>query len=201
MILINLLPHRELARKRARQLFNAAMIAAVAAGLLIAGAIFTWYKAEISTQQSRNQFLTSEIKKLEAEIKEVENLQEEIAALRARQEAVENLQADRNMPVYLLTEAVTQLPAGIYLNSIRQENQNVLFSGMAQSQERVAELLRNLSRNSEWVTRPELIEIKAENIQLSAREMRRVFNFTIRSQLQRASVPEGAASAQAQGGA
>ena len=95
MILINLLPHRELARKRARQLFNAAMIAAVAAGLLIAGAIFTWYKAEISTQQSRNQFLTSEIKKLEAEIKEVENLQEEIAALRARQEAVENLQADR----------------------------------------------------------------------------------------------------------
>ena len=105
------------------------------------------------------------------------------------------------MPVYLLTEAVTQLPAGIYLNSIRQENQNVLFSGMAQSQERVAELLRNLSRNSEWVTRPELIEIKAENIQLSAREMRRVFNFTIRSQLQRASVPEGAASAQAQGGA
>ncbi len=201
MILINLLPHRELARKRARQLFNAAMIAAVAAGLLIAGAIFTWYKAEISTQQSRNQFLTSEIKKLEAEIKEVENLQEEIAALRARQEAVENLQADRNMPVYLLTEAVTQLPAGIYLNSIRQENQNVLFSGMAQSQERVAELLRNLSRNSEWVTRPELIEIKAENIQLSAREMRRVFNFTIRSQLQRASAPEEAASAQAQGGA
>ena len=174
MILINLLPHRELARKRARQLFNAAMIAAVAAGLLIAGAIFTWYKAEISTQQSRNQFLTSEIKKLEAEIKEVENLQEEIAALRARQEAVENLQADRNMPVYLLTEAVTQLPAGIYLNSIRQENQNVLFSGMAQSQERVAELLRNLSRNSEC---------------------------TIRSQLQRASAPEEAASAQAQGGA
>ena len=196
MILINLLPHRELARKRARQLFNIAMGVAAALGLLIAVLVYGWYQAQISEQRSRNDFLTSEIKKLEDEIREVETLEDEIAALRARQDAVENLQADRNMPVHLLSESVRLLPAGIYLTSIRQQNLSVLFAGRAQSQERVSELLRNLSSGSDWLTRPELIEIVAGSIKLSEREMRRVYNFTIRAQLQRASAPEGAASAQ-----
>lgn len=195
MILINLLPHREMARQRARQVFNGALVASAILGALIAGAIYLWYQNEISTQQDRNEFLTSEIQKLEAEIKEVANLQEEIAALKARQEAVENLQADRNLPVHLLNDTVRQLPDGIYLNGIKQENQNVLMTGVAQSNERVSELLRNLARNSEWVTKPELIEIVAANVALTAREQRRVYNFTVRVQLQRASDAASAASA------
>ena len=121
MILINLLPHREMARKRARQLFNASLGMSAVLGALIAGGIYLWYQNEISTQQDRNAFLTSEIKKLDEEIKEVATLQEEIAALKARQQAVENLQADRNLPVHLLNEAVLQLPDGLYLKGIKQE--------------------------------------------------------------------------------
>ena len=195
MILINLLPHRELARQRARKMFNIAMVAAAVLGLLIAGLVYGWYQAQISEQQGRNELLTSEIKKLEAEIKEVETLEEEIAALRARQDAVENLQADRNIPVYLLSESVRQLPAGLYLTSIKQQGQSVLFGGAAQSQERVSEFLRNLSHGSDWLKRPELIEIVAKTLKLSAREVRRVYNFTIRAQIQRASAPAKAASA------
>ena len=195
MILINLLPHREMARKRARQLFNASLGMSAVLGALIAGGIYLWYQNEISTQQDRNAFLTSEIKKLDEEIKEVATLQEEIAALKARQQAVENLQADRNLPVHLLNESVMQLPDGIYLKSIKQENQNVLMTGVAQSNERVSELLRNLSRHSDWVSKPELIEIVASNLALSAREQRRVYNFTMRVQLQRASEAQQAASA------
>ena len=195
MILINLLPHREMARKRARQLFNASLGMSAVLGALIAGGIYLWYQNEISTQQDRNAFLTSEIKKLDEEIKEVATLQEEIAALKAWQQAVENHQADRNLPVHLLNESVMQLPDGIYLKGIKQENQNVLLSGVAQSNERVSELLRNLSRNSEWVSKPELIEIVASNLALSPREQRRVYNFTVRVQLQRASDALAAASA------
>ncbi len=195
MILINLLPHREMARKRARQVFNASLGMSALLGALLAGAVYLWYQGEISNQQDRNALLTREIKKLDEEIKEVATLQEEIAALKARQEAVENLQADRNLPVHLLNEAVLQLPDGIYLKAIKQENQNVLLSGVAQSNERVSELLRNLSRHSEWVSKPELIEIVASNLALSPREQRRVYNFTVRVQLQRASDAEAAASA------
>ena len=194
MILINLLPHREMARKKARQVFNTSLAFSALAGVLIAGAIYLWYQNQLSEQQSRNAFIAAEIGKLDAEIKEVANLQAEIAALKARQEAVENLQADRNLPVHLLNEAVKQLPDGIYLKGIKQENQNVLFTGVAQSNERVSELLRNLERNSDWVTKPELIEIVAANMALSPREQRRVYNFTVRVQLQRASAPASGAS-------
>ncbi len=195
MILINLLPHRELARKKARQVFNTSLAGAAVLGALVAGGVYLWFQNEISRQQERNGFLTSEIKKLDEEIKEVATLQEEIAALKARQQAVEGLQANRNLPVHLLNESVLQLPNGIYLKSIKQESQNVLMTGVAQSNERVSELLRNLSRHSDWVSKPELIEIVASNLALSAREQRRVYNFTMRVQLQRASEAQQAASA------
>ena len=195
MILINLLPHRELARKKARQVFNTSLAGAAVLGALVAGGVYLWFQNEISRQQERNGFLTSEIKKLDEEIKEVATLQDEIAALKARQQAVEDLQANRNLPVHLLNESVLQLPDGIYLKSIKQENQNVLMTGVAQSNERVSELLRNLSRHSDWVSKPELIEIVASNLALSAREQRRVYNFTMRVQLQRASEAQQAASA------
>ena len=195
MILINLLPHREMARKKAHQVFNTSLGLSALAGLAIAGGIYLWYQHQISEQQDRNTFITSEITKLDSEIKEVANLQNEIAALKARQEAVENLQADRNLPVHLMNEAVKQLPDGIYLKGIKQDNQNVLFTGVAQSNERVSELLRNLERNSDWVTKPELIEIVAANMALTPREQRRVYNFTVRVQLQRASAPASSASA------
>lgn len=195
MILINLLPHRELARQRARQLFNVSLVASAVIGALIAGGVYLWYQNEIEQQEGRNAFLTAEIKKLDEQIKEVANLQEEIEALKARQEAVENLQADRNMPVHLLSEAVSQLPDGLYLTRVKQEGQNVLIEGLAQSNERVSELLRNLSRHGDRMTNPELVEIVAANLALSPREQRRVFNFVVRVQMRRASDASAAASA------
>lgn len=194
MILINLLPHRELARKRGRQRFNASVLASIAGGALVAGAVYLWYQGAISSQQERNALLQAEIKKLDNEIKEIASLQDEIAALKARQQAVEDLQADRNLPVHLLNEAVRQLPDGIYLKSIRQENRNVLLGGVAQSNERVSALLRNLSNRSDWVTKPELIEIVASRLSLSPREQRRVYDFVVRVQLQRASDAQAASA-------
>jgi type IV pilus assembly protein PilN len=115
--------------------------------------------------------------------------------LRARQQAVEDLQADRNMPVHLLNELVAQLPDGVYVTSMKQDNQTVSITGMAQSNERVSELLRNLSTRSPWLTRPELVEITSSNVALSARDQRRVSNFTMRLKLLRASEAQKAASA------
>lgn len=203
MILINLLPHREAARKRKREAFYATLGLSALAGGVISGAIFLWYAAQISDQQAKNTVLTSEIKRLEGQIKDIASLQQEIAGLRARQQAVEDLQADRNMPVYLLNELVSQLPDGVYITSLKQDNQSVSLLGVAQSNERVSELLRNLGNNSPWLTRPELVEIVAGTVALSPRDQRRVANFNIRvrlmraSEAQKAAAPAGAASAPA----
>ena len=195
MLLINLLPHREAARKRRREAFFVSLGVSGLFGGVIAGMIFLWFAAQISAQQSRNNVLSSEIKRLEAQIKDIATLQEEIAALRARQQAVEDLQADRNLPVHLLNELVRLLPEGIYITSLRQENQLVGITGVAQSNERVSELLRNLGSGSIWLTRPDLVEITAGTVQLAPREVRRVSNFTLRVRLLRASEVQKAASA------
>jgi len=187
VILINLLPHREVARKRRKDTFNATLGASALAGGLIAGFAFLWISNQTSNQQDRNQVLSTEIKKFDVQIKDIANLESEIAALKARQQAVEDLQSDRNMPVHLLTELVTQLPEGVYVNSMVQVGQDVTLKGVAQSNERVSELLRNLGGKSAWFTRPELIEIVAGSVALAARDQRRVSNFTVRVKLVRAS--------------
>lgn len=190
MILINLLPHREAARKRRKDAFNVSLGLAALIGGLLAGAVFLAFQSQISAQQGRNQMLQTEIKRFDAQIKDIAGLESEITALRARQQAVEDLQADRNLPVHLLTELVKQLPDGVYIVSMRQENQTVTLQGVAQSNERVSELLRNLGNNTPWFSKPELIEIVAGSVTLPPREQRRVANFTIRVHLMRASEAE-----------
>ena len=195
MILVNLLPHREAARKRRREAFFATLGLAAIAGLLISGAVYSWYLTQIETQRGKNLFLKTEITLLEGQIKEISTLQAEIAALRARQNAVEDLQGDRNLPVYLLTELVKQLPDGVYINSMKQDNQSVQITGVAQSNERVSELLRNFSNNSPFLSKPELIEITAGTVALTPRDQRRVANFSMRVALKRAIDPKAATSA------
>ena len=187
MILINLLPHREEARKRRKEAFQATMFASFLLGLAIAGAIYWWFQIMITDQQNKNAFLQQEIKVLEGQIKEIASIEDEIASLRARQKAVEDLQSDRNLPVHLLSEMVKQLPDGVYVTAIKQAGQTITIQGMAQSNERVSELLRNLSNNTPWLAKPELREITASTVALSQRDQRRVSSFNLRFQLVRAS--------------
>ena len=186
MILINLLPHREAARKRRRERFLFMLALSVASGAVVAGAVYFAQAAAVAAQRERNDILGSEIRRLDNQIKDISHLRQEIAALRARQQAVEDLQADRNMPVHLLRELVEQLPDGIYLTGLRQDPQVVVLQGVAQSNERVSEMLRNLGHRSVWLAQPELVEIVASSVNLGPREQRRVANFQVRVRLVRA---------------
>lgn len=200
MILINLLPHREAARKRRKEAFQATMFASFLMGLVIAGAIYWWFQMMITTQQEKNAYLQGEIKVLEEQIKEIATIEDEIAALRARQKAVEDLQSDRNLPVHLLNELVRQIPEGAYISNIKQTGQTIAMQGVAQSNERVSEMLRNLTDNTPWLSKPELVEIVATNINISPREQRRVSSFNLRFRLMRTgevkSANESASAAQ-----
>lgn len=168
--------------------------------MLACSILYSWYLTQIESQRERNTFLQSEISRLDAQIKDIATLQAEITSLKARQAAVEDLQGNRNLPVYLLSELVRQLPDGVYINSLKQENQVVLITGIAQSNERVSELLRNLANNSPWLSRPELVEITAGTVALSQRDQRRVSNFSMRMDVKRTSEPkQTAASAPALG--
>ena len=194
MILINLLPHRAEKRRRRKQAFMSALGLSALCGVLVTLLGYAYLQQMISIQQARNGFLQAEMVKLDQEIKDVKALRAEIEALQARQKAVENLQTDRNMPVHLLNELARQTPEGVYLTSLKQDGQVVTLTGVAQSNERVSELLRNTSQNSAWMERPELVEIKATSLQLSPREHKRLYEFSMRVSLKKPETPAAAAN-------
>ena len=189
MILINLLPHREAKRRQRKQSFFVGLGAFALAGVVIVGLWYSVLQQMTSAQESRNSFLNAEIARLDAQIKDIATLRTEIDALKARQKAVEDLQTDRNVPVHLLDELVRQTPEGVYLTNIRQNGQVVAMNGVAQTNERVAELLRNMLYNSAWLTKPELVEITAISQTTANREQRRLFQFSMRVSLKRPEAP------------
>jgi type IV pilus assembly protein PilN len=179
---VNLLPHRAAKRERQKKLFWALTALSLVAGVLMIGAVWTVLQGYIANQEARNEFIRNENAKLDTQIKEIATLRAEIDGLRSRQRAVEDLQADRNLPVYLLDEVVKQVPEGIYLRTIKQEDRRVSVTGWAASNERVSEFLRNLQNNSRVLERPELIEIKVAGGS-PAGINRRVFDFSLNFRL------------------
>ncbi len=178
MIRINLLPHREEKRKQRKIAFLRLLILSALMGLALVVAYAGFIATKISNQNQRNSFIKAENEKLDMQIKEIATLKQEIDALKARQQAVEDLQSDRNQPVYLMDELVKQVPEGIYLRALKQDSQRVVISGFAHSNDRVSELLRNLGNNSPWLERPDLIEIRSTKLG-QGKDEKKVFEFTI----------------------
>jgi len=175
---VNLLPHREARRKRQKNAFYFLTAVSVVAGGVLVLLVWSVLEGYIGNQHDRNEIIRRENAKLDIQIKEIASLRAEIDALRSRQKAVEDLQSDRNQPVYLLDELTRQTPEGIYLKAIKQEDRKVNVSGWAASNERVSEFLRNLQNNGRYVERPELIEIKLAG-QGPQSIQRRLFEFSL----------------------
>jgi type IV pilus assembly protein PilN len=170
---VNLLPHREERRKRQRQHFFVLAGGTAVVGLLLVGAMHTFYQRQIDTQADRNAFLKGEIAKLDQEIAEIDSLKAEIAALLARKQVIETLQRDRAQTVHLLDELVRQMPEGVYLKGLVQKGMRVDITGYAQSNARVSTLMRNVD-SSPWLERPVLVEVKAATV-----EKKRVSEFNM----------------------
>lgn len=201
MILLNLLPHRETARKKRRERFYVTVALAAVCGFGVAVLAYSYYQVAISDQRANNQVLSNEINGLDQKIKAIKGLQAQIEALQLRQRAVEDVQADRNQSVHLMSELVRQLPAGVLLTKLVQTGQTVLISGSAQTNDQVSELLRNLGGQSPWFSKPELIETAAGTVALTAKDLRPVFNFSLRVTLTRSALSTAPSAPPASGAA
>lgn len=177
MIRINLLPHREEAKKARREQFIVLAALVSVLGVLIVFAGYTLIGGAISNQEHKNDFLKQEIAQLDKQLEQINRLKEQTQALLARKQVIENLQHDRGETVYLLSELVEQVPEGIYLKSLKQDGLKVNITGYAQSNARISALMRNLEA-SPWLENPQLIESKA--VVLNGRRSNEFgMNFTI----------------------
>lgn len=160
MIRINLLPHRQIKRAERQRQFNLMLVAtAVAAGAIVfMGQTFIGSRTD--TQNERNQRLDAANLKLDKEIEKIKDLKQQIQDVLERKQVVESLQTNRSQAVVVLDELSRQLPEGMYIKSIKQQGALINIAGVADTNARVATLVRNLS-SSELLQSPNLVEIKS----------------------------------------
>lgn len=156
---INLLPWREELRRRRQKEFVTLVVVAVIAMLGVVAGVHWEFGQRKEHQDRRNQYLKDEIAILDNKIKKIKDIEQEKSNLIARMEIIEQLQSSRPEIVHLMDELVKTLPEGVYYTQIKQSGRNLDVQGVAQSNARVSSLMRNVDK-SEWLTQPNLIEIR-----------------------------------------
>ncbi len=160
IIRVNLLPHRQIKRALRQREFNLMALFVTIAALGLVFLNHSLINNRVDAQLARNHRLEAAITQLDQQIGDIKHLQERINVMLARKQVVENLQINRSQSVMVLDEISRQLPEGLYLKSIKQQGLVISLEGVADSNARVAGLVRNLS-GSQWLENPQLIEIKS----------------------------------------
>jgi len=152
---INLLPWREDERKERKLAFTVALGASALGAAVVTFAIYLMYGTMIDAQEHRNDQLRVEIKKLDKQIEEINDLETSKQRFVARMDIIEKLQRSRPEIVHVFDEIVRTLPDGVYLTGVKQTDKKFKFEGVAQSSTRVSSFMRNID-GSEWLRNPEL---------------------------------------------
>jgi len=157
---INLLPHREQARKVRRREFMVGAGGAVVLAIMVAGVGKVVYSSWIDGQLEKNNLLKKEIVQLDSEIADIQDLEARKQRLVARMDIIEKLQRKRPEIVHQFDEMVRTVPDGVYLTGIKQNGKKLEIHGVAQSSTRVSTFMRNID-GSTWMENPELQVVEA----------------------------------------
>ncbi|MDR2220911.1 MAG: PilN domain-containing protein [Methylobacillus sp.] len=159
-IRLNLLPYRRIRRAERQREFTMMLVGAAAAAAAVVFLGWQYMDSRISSQNERNTRLQTAITALDQQIAEIKDLKQKIAAVLERKRVVEDLQNGRGRAVSLLDELARQLPEGIYLKAIHQKGKVITLDGVADTDARVAALVRNINE-SNYLEAPDLMEIRA----------------------------------------
>jgi type IV pilus assembly protein PilN len=198
MAKINLLPWRVERRKQREREFYVLLGATAVAGVLAVLLGYLMMGAKIDNQNARNARLTAEIKKLDEQIKEIEELDRTRSRLLTRKNAIEQLQANRSQMVHLFDEIVKTIPDGTRLTGLKQSGDMLTLEGNAESNARVASYMRNIDK-SPWMGRSDLkkIENKAGTKDIVDVRLPNVFSLSVKLLKVGDQKPEGGGDAPA----
>jgi type IV pilus assembly protein PilN len=159
---INLLPWREQQRRERKLAFFVALGGALAVAAVVAFAAYLMLSAMIDAQEQRNERLHGEIKVLDKQIEEINDLEAQKQKFISRMQIIEKLQRSRPEVVHLFDELVKIMPDGTYLTSVRESGNKLKLEGVAQSSTRVSSLMRSIA-DSQWMRDPELEVVQTKN--------------------------------------
>ncbi|MCW8410054.1 PilN domain-containing protein [Legionella sp. PATHC035] len=161
MTQINLLPWRELKREQEKKLFTIMLLVCIVAAAFIVFLINSYASGLVSNQITRNQMLQKEINAMDAQLKEIKNLEKTREMLISRMSIVQHLQSTRTLMVHLFDELIKITPSGVYLTQVEGKNDIISVTGYTESNTFVSILMRNIE-NDDWLHNPVLSEIKRE---------------------------------------
>jgi type IV pilus assembly protein PilN len=162
---INLLPWRDQQRRERKLAFFIALGGAVALAAIAAFIVYLLFGTMIDAQEHRNDRLRAQIKILDKQIEEINDLEAQKQKFISRMQIIEKLQRSRPEVVHLFDELVKQMPDGTYLIDVKQTGPKLKLDGVAQSSTRVSALMRNISA-SQWLRNPELevVQTKSDTV-------------------------------------
>lgn len=160
MARINLLPWREQLREERKREFFVLLMGVVVIAVGIVFLVDRNFRSDIRYQQGRNDFLRREILVLDAHIAEINELKEQKEQISSRMEVIQDLQGSRPVIVRIFDELVKTLPAGVYFNSVKRTGERLEIEGIAESNNKVSELMRRID-DSQWFVNPSLQQISA----------------------------------------
>src|SRR5258706_924717 len=158
---INLLPWREQQRKERKLAFFVALGGAAVGALLAAFAGYLLVNSMIGAQERRNEQLRAEIKAVDRQIEQINDLESQKQRFISRMQVIEKLQRSRSEVVHLFDEVAKTVPDGTYLTTFKQDGKHLKFEGVAQSSTRVSTFMRNIS-GSQWMKDPELEVVESK---------------------------------------
>lgn len=160
MAKINLLPWRQAYREEKKQEFIVIVVAVVAAALFGAYLWVSSVQSAIENQNARNQLLSVEISKLDAQVAEISEIKKVRDDLLARIKVITDLEGTRPVIVRYFDEMARAIPDGVWVRSIERKGNLVTIDGVAESYNRIASFLRNLEA-SDWYASHNLISVDA----------------------------------------
>lgn len=147
MAYINLLPWREEAQKAKQREYFTVLAAVVFGALAIIWLIGEFYQLRINGQSTRNQYLQTEIQKLDVRIGQIQSLKEKKSELEKRIAVIEQLQLSRNVGTQVLDELAKIVPNGIYLTSLEKKANMLEVIGKSESNNHLANMMRAIERS------------------------------------------------------
>ncbi|TQV88947.1 PilN domain-containing protein [Aliikangiella coralliicola] len=158
---INLLPWREELRQEKQRQFLSILGLVAILGVAFMWAVYTYYSTQLDNQRQRNNYLQSEIRKLDSKIKEIQTLEKERQQLVERMNLIQDLQKSRPQVVHVFDEIVGTMPEGVNLASIERKDKDLILNGVAESGPRISKFMRNIS-TSKWLELGPLEEISGD---------------------------------------
>jgi len=152
MVKINLLPIREILRKRELKqfaLFAGAAVASVVALSIVAYLSLSW---TISGYQKRQATLQSELAQLKEKNKEIEDLKNRITRLQKQVDTIERLTKTRDTPAPFMAALSMAIPDEVWVTGITKSGRNFALDGTGVDNTAVVHFVERLQKIKQGFT-------------------------------------------------